>query len=62
MLLQFVAMKAFAQAATAGLAGPDAAMRVLLIQQIAIVASPALFMGVMLTTSLRRTFRLMSQR
>jgi len=60
MLLQFVAMKAFSRALVG--AGGDTLipveMRVLLIQQLAIVASPALFMGIMLTTSLRRTFRL----
>jgi sodium transport system permease protein len=33
-------------------------LRVLIIQQIALIASPALFMGVMLTTRFSRTFRL----
>ena len=60
MLLQFAAFKALAQASI----GPEnnfdlsAALRIMLIQQIAIVASPALFMGLMLTTSFVRTFRL----
>lgn len=60
MLLQFVAMSVFARAiGEAGTAEASAtAVRVLMIQQIAIVASPALFMGIMLTTSLRNTFRL----
>jgi sodium transport system permease protein len=35
----------------------DGALRTMLIQQIAIIASPALFMGIMLTTSIVRTFR-----
>lgn len=62
MLLQFAAMRAFAHAMV-GAGGEEdprlpVSMRVLLIQQLAIVASPALFMGIMLTTSLRQTFRL----
>lgn len=61
MFLQFAAMRAFAAASVASGPGPGsatAAMKVLLIQQLAIVASPALFMGIMLTTSVCRTFRL----
>lgn len=60
MFLQFAAMKLMQDS----LAGVDSAhmatpmMRLLLIQQLAIIASPALFMGVMLTTSVVRTFRL----
>lgn len=54
MLLQFAAFKAFNAATLAGIDMP----RLLLIQQIVIVATPALLMGIMLTTSMRETFRL----
>jgi len=60
MLLQFAAMKVFQsplQAAT-----PDQRgwlmMQLLIIQQLVIVATPPLFMGVILTSSVRETFRL----
>ncbi|WP_339909563.1 ABC transporter permease subunit/CPBP intramembrane protease [Symmachiella dynata] len=53
MMLQFVAISA-----SGGGAGTGWMIRMLLITQIAVIASPALFMGVMLTTSLRQTFRL----
>ncbi len=60
MLLQFGAMKFMQQAITS--AGPDQMaermMQLLMIQQLAIIASPALFMGVMLTSNVARTFRL----
>ncbi|TWU11880.1 ABC-2 family transporter protein [Symmachiella macrocystis] len=53
MMLQFVAISS----SGAG-AGTGWMIRMLLITQIAVIASPALFMGVMLTTSLKQTFRL----
>ncbi|QDT47172.1 ABC-2 family transporter protein [Symmachiella dynata] len=53
MMLQFVAISS-----SGGGAGTGWMIRMLLITQIAVIASPALFMGVMLTTSLRQTFRL----
>ncbi len=60
MLAQFVSMRAFGQSIAA--VAPEqmgaAMMRLLVIQQMAIVACPALFMGLILTTSVRRTFRL----
>jgi sodium transport system permease protein len=60
MLLQFGAMKLLqgvvgsADAAQQG----EQMLKLLMIQQLALIASPALFMGVMLTTSVVRTFRL----
>ncbi len=60
LLLQFLSMKSM-QGAIQGTA-EDARgvlyIRLLLIQQIALIATPALMMGVMLTTSLRKTFSL----
>ena len=60
MLAQFVSMRAFGQSIAA--VAPEqmgaAMMRLLVIQQMAIIACPALFMGLILTTSVRRTFRL----
>ena len=53
MLLQFAAMSV-----SRGFQGEDQLMRLLMIQQIAIIATPALLMGVMLTTNVVRTFRL----
>lgn len=65
MLLQFGAMRFMGQALQAASQAVDPAtaqawemMRLLTIQQIALVASPALFMAIMLTTSVRRTLRL----
>jgi sodium transport system permease protein len=60
MLLQFGAMKVFADAAAAGPFSEfgGRTLQLLMIQQVAIVASPALLMGVMLTNSMRDTFRL----
>jgi sodium transport system permease protein len=60
MLMQFGAMKVFADAAASGRPGDFGVrtLQLLMIQQIAIVASPALLMGVMLTSSVRKTFRL----
>jgi len=60
MLLQFGAMKFMNQAIVN--AGPDTIavrmMQILMIQQLVIIASPALFMGVLLTANFARTFRL----
>lgn len=60
LLLQFLSMKAM-QTAMAGAKADNRAllsMQLLMIQQIALIATPALMMGVMLTTSVRRTFSL----
>jgi sodium transport system permease protein len=60
MLLQFGSLKAFGGAASTG--GSHDVIppmyRALLTQQLAIIAAPALFMAIMLTTSLRQTLRL----
>ncbi|MCX7422232.1 MAG: ABC transporter permease subunit [Planctomycetia bacterium] len=60
MLAQFASMRAFGQsiAFVAPEQMGEAMMRLLVIQQIAIIACPALFMGLILTTSVRQTFRL----
>lgn len=59
MFLQFAALKVMQQAFFAGQDDLGTTMmKLLLIQQLVIIASPALFMGVMLTTSMVRTFRL----
>jgi sodium transport system permease protein len=60
MLLQFAAMKFMQQAIATAAPGEMAErmMQLLMVQQIAIIASPALFMGVMLTTNVGLTFRL----
>jgi sodium transport system permease protein len=58
LLLQFLSMKTM-QTAMSGAKADNRAllsMQLLMIQQIALIATPALMMGVMLTTSLRRTF------
>ena len=60
IFLQFAAMK-FMQTAILGTdpaAQPTRMIQLLLIQQLALIASPALFMGILLTTSVLRTFRL----
>lgn len=59
LLLQFIAMSYMRP----DLSGTDreaglAVMRATVIQQLTMIACPALFMGIMLTTSLRATFRL----
>ncbi|MEZ6033967.1 MAG: ABC transporter permease subunit/CPBP intramembrane protease [Planctomycetaceae bacterium] len=57
LMLQFVAMKYM----TTDLNAPDpgsAMMRLIVVQQLAMIACPAVFMGMLLTTSLRATFRL----
>ena len=60
MLLQFGAMKLLQGVVGAADASHQAEslLKLLMIQQLALIASPALFMGVMLTTSVVRTFRL----
>ncbi|MGH7128420.1 MAG: CPBP family glutamic-type intramembrane protease, partial [Planctomycetaceae bacterium] len=60
MLLQFAAMKFLGDAIRHSTADERSTvmMQILMIQQLVIIACPALFMGVMLTTSIRRTFRL----
>ena len=60
MLAQFASMRAFGQsiASVAPEQMGEAMMRLLVIQQLAIIACPALFMGLILTTSVRQTFRL----
>ncbi|HEV3299403.1 MAG TPA: ABC transporter permease subunit/CPBP intramembrane protease [Planctomycetaceae bacterium] len=60
ILLQFVAFR-FLQSGVVvsdGHIDPGSTLRLLLIQQMVFVGSPALFMGIMLTTSVWRTFRL----
>lgn len=62
MLMQFVTMK-FMQAAITDQGDVDPGtlmLRLLMIQQLVIIASPALFMTLMLTTSIRRTLKLVS--
>jgi sodium transport system permease protein len=62
VLLQFAAMKALGQASlgqsASGWLPISKAQRGLLVQQFALIAAPALLMGVILTTSVRKTFRL----
>mgnify|MGYP003390180117 CR=1 FL=1 len=60
MLAQFVSMRAFGQSiasASADEVGTQM-MKLMVIQQLAIIASPALFMALILTTSVRKTLRL----
>ncbi len=60
MMLQFLSLKVLQaplQAASA-VERPLVMMQVLIIQQLVIIATPPLLMGVMLTTSVRQTFRL----
>jgi sodium transport system permease protein len=56
MLLQFVGMRFFGQAAVD--ADATRLMQILMIQQLVIIATPALLMAIMLTTSVRRTLKL----
>jgi sodium transport system permease protein len=60
MMLQFVAVRFLrgGVVVTDGRIDPASTLRLLLIQQMVFVGSPALFMGIMLTTSVFRTFRL----
>lgn len=64
MMLTFASMKFMGQAVSAGLEKNPTAdlgglmMKLLIIQQLVIIATPALIMGIMLTTSAVRTFRI----
>lgn len=60
MLLQFALMNTIREAIVTAPESQRAVrtMQLLMIQQLAIIASPALIMGIMLTTSVRKTFRL----
>jgi sodium transport system permease protein len=55
MILQFAMMRVFQ---SASVATPEGGLKALMTQQLALIATPALIMGVMLTSSFRRTFRL----
>jgi sodium transport system permease protein len=57
LLLQFVAMAYMKPDLTTGDPGRTM-MRLIVVQQLTMVACPAVFMGILLTTSLRATFRL----
>lgn len=59
MMLQFASFKYLSRAATnaSGALDPAQTMKVMLVQQLALIASPALLMGIMLTTSVWQTFR-----
>ncbi|WP_206028570.1 ABC transporter permease subunit/CPBP intramembrane protease [Thalassoroseus pseudoceratinae] len=60
MMLQFFSMQYMQQAAVASAQDPTGVkgLQQLLVQQIALIATPALLMGVLFTTDFRRTFRL----
>jgi sodium transport system permease protein len=58
LMLQFVAMKYMRPDLTQPDPGSLSMMRLIVIQQLTMIACPAVFMGVLLTTSLRATFRL----
>lgn len=60
MLAQFVSMKAFGQSIAAVSADQIGTqmLKLMVIQQLAIIACPALFMALILTTSVRQTLRL----
>ncbi|QDT99750.1 ABC-2 family transporter protein [Gimesia aquarii] len=60
MLLQFGVMNSMSAAIQSATEAerPLRMMQLLMIQQLAIIATPALIMGIMLTTSVRKTFRL----
>jgi sodium transport system permease protein len=60
MLLQFIALRFLRGEVVVvdGRLDPTSALKMLLIQQLVFIGSPALFMGIMLTTSVVRTFRL----
>ncbi|MBR9800235.1 CPBP family intramembrane metalloprotease [bacterium] len=59
MLLQFAMLNVFSGALNSAPPGEQgmAMVKLLVIQQLAIIASPALFMGILLTTSLKKTFQ-----
>ncbi|MDB5347250.1 MAG: Abortive infection protein [Schlesneria sp.] len=60
LMLQFLSMKSMQMAMQVATPEEQGVLqiRLLLIQQIALIATPALMMGVMLTTSMRKTFSL----
>jgi sodium transport system permease protein len=60
MLLQFFAMRFFQERLSPAdlTGGGSLVMKLILVQQMALVACPALMMGVILTTSVRNTFRI----
>jgi len=60
LMLQFLSMKSMQGAIQSSSAEDRSVLqiRLLLVQQIALIATPALMMGLMLTTSLRKTFSL----
>lgn len=59
MLLQFLSFGLFQSLFTnPNISKADAILQALSVQQLAIIASPVLFMGLLLTSSVRRTFRL----
>ena len=57
LMLQFVAMKYMGADLNAADPG-SSMMRLIVVQQLSMIACPAVFMGMLLTTSLRATFRL----
>ena len=57
MLLQFFAL-GYLKERVSSIATGDQLMKVMLVQQLATFACPALMMGVMLTTSVKKTFRI----
>ncbi len=60
MLLQFFSLRFLRERILVGDPGDRATlmMQLMIVQQLAIIASPALIMGIMLTTSVRDTFRI----
>jgi sodium transport system permease protein len=60
MFLQFGALKFMSgiMADSAGMSPDMVMMKLLVMQQLVIIATPALFMGILLTSSVRRTFRI----
>ena len=58
LFLQFVAMNYMSPDLSDPSEAGSSVMRVIVIQQLTMIACPAIFMGIMLTTSLRATFRL----
>jgi sodium transport system permease protein len=59
MMLQFASFRFLANATITPSGELDAVqtLKVMMVQQLALIASPALLMGIMLTTSMRQTFR-----
>jgi sodium transport system permease protein len=59
MMLQFISFRFMAGATVTptGELDPVQTFQVMMVQQLALIASPALLMGIMLTTSMRTTFR-----